>query len=239
LSREITPSRFPLKWLGAFVRTARFSAPVIRPRGLPLQWQASSEGNFRTVVDAASPRDHATMAFTPVNELERLLIAAATDAAARPNFYRALLDHELLVITEGQKSAAPGVRTLGEGESIRIRLLEIQGKLHAPVFSSSERIAAVVSEEVGFLAMKGSAVLQMLRGKDVILNPGSDYGKLFPPQEIEAMLDGSIFGSKKLDVGGQKILLGQPKEYPHRLVDSLSRFLESSAMSRRPTSRTH
>ena len=45
------------------------------------------------------------MEFMPVNELERLLVAAASDFAARPAFYRGITEHPLFVINEG---SAPG-----------------------------------------------------------------------------------------------------------------------------------
>jgi len=36
--------------------------------------------------------------------------------------------------------------------------------------------------------------LELTRGADVLLNPGSDYGKELLASEIESLLDGSIFG---------------------------------------------
>jgi hypothetical protein len=170
------------------------------------------------------------MAFTPVNELERLLISASSDPAARPAFYRALMDQELLVITEGQKPAAPGMHVAGDDESFKIRLIDIKGTPHAPIFTSEQRISTVVKDEVGFLAMKGAAVFEMLRSRYLILNPGSEYGKLFPPAEVDAMLTGSIFAQQQPVTmsRGTKVLFAQPKDYPHRLTDALSRFFARS-----------
>src|SRR4051794_26774993 len=99
------------------------------------------------------------MAFAPVNELERLLFAAATDPAARPAFYRAIVQHELFVITEGRKPEREQRYALDADLPLQIRMIELDGKLHAPIFSSVERISAVVPKEVGFIAMKGDAAL--------------------------------------------------------------------------------
>jgi hypothetical protein len=70
----------------------------------------------------------------------------------------------------------------------------------------------------------------MLRGRYLILNPGSEYGKIFPPQEVEAILSGSIFThDQTVEMPrGTKVLFAQPKDYPHQLIDALSRFFAKS-----------
>ena len=169
------------------------------------------------------------MTFTPINEIERLLIAAATDPAARPAFYRGLRQHELFVITEGRKPEREQRVLAGENTSLQIRMIEVDGKLHAPIFTSVERISAVVLKEVGFVAMKGDAVFTMLRGKDIVMNPGAEYGKIFTVHEVESIVDASIFHPQETrDVGGKKRLLGQPKDYPRHITDALNRFFARS-----------
>lgn len=46
--------------------------------------------------------------FTPANELERLLVQAGTDPGARPDFYRAFLEADLIVL--GYSGQLPGER---------------------------------------------------------------------------------------------------------------------------------
>jgi hypothetical protein len=169
------------------------------------------------------------MAFTPVNELERLLVAAAADPSARPAFYRGITQQELFVITEGRVPQREQQIVADENTSLQIRMIELDGKLHTPIFTSVERISAVVPQTVGFVAMKGGAVLDMLRGKDLVLNPGSDYGKIFTAPEVESIVDGSIFQpQEEPHVGGKKILLGQPSDYPRHITDALKRFFARS-----------
>lgn len=163
------------------------------------------------------------MAFEPLNELERLLVAAAGEPAARPAFYRALLEDELLVVTEGPAPAEESRRVLEADRAFRV-LMDLEGRPHAPIFTSKERVAAVVTSEVAYMAMKGRDLFTTMRGSDFILNPGSDYAKLFWANEVEAMLDGSIFeSSRQIDVGRKEILLGQPSVYPHHLTDAFAR----------------
>lgn len=166
------------------------------------------------------------MPFTPVNTLEQLLMSAGTDPAARPAFYRALPEHELFVVTEGPVPERKQSIVLEENTPLQVRLLDLDGTLHAPVFTSVERISTVAPFELGYVAMAGRAVLTMLRGKPLVMNPGSEYGKIFTPEEVDSILDGSIFDpQERPDVGGKQILLGQPKDYPHHVTEPLRRLL--------------
>ncbi len=163
--------------------------------------------------------------FTPVNELERLLLAAAIDPAARPAFYRALPEHELLIMTLGRKPEQKQQVQL-VNEPIEIRMLEYEGDFFAPVFSSVGRISEIVAEDVGYLAMNGRDLLVMLRGKNLILNPGAGCGRTFGQQEVDSILDGSMFSPLETpEVGGPDAQLRQPNEYPQPVIDVLTRFL--------------
>lgn len=170
------------------------------------------------------------MEFMPVNELERLLVAAASDFAARPAFYRGITEHPLFVINEGSAPGREGKTVLKEGTQLQVRQIEREGKLHTPIFTSVERISAVVPKEVRYLAVKGSDLLSLLRGSDLVLNPGSSYGKFLPAKEVESIIDGSIF--HPLEVikagAGQRILLGQPKVYPHHITEALMRYFKKT-----------
>ena len=113
----------------------------------------------------------------------------------------------------------------GPNTTLGVRLMDFQGSIHAPVFTSVERISAVVSTEVGVVSMNGEAILQMLRDRDVVLNPGADYGKLLTRLEVESLLDGSMFRAEATNLAaGTTILLGAPAQPPREVMDALSRF---------------
>ncbi len=170
------------------------------------------------------------MAFTPSNDIERLLISATTDPAARPEFYRALTEHDLLVIGEGRKSPESSADAPEGTTAVQIQLVEVQDKPHVPIFTSKERIAAFVKTESPYMAMNGRALFTMLRGADLVMNPGSDYGKIFTATEVESILDGSIMKlGPTQNVGGQKVLLSQPREYPSHITDAIAPLLTKEA----------
>ena len=167
--------------------------------------------------------------FTPLNVLEQLLKEAAVDPAARPEFYRAIIEQQLFIITEGEIPEHEQHIILNKEKPVQLRMIEIEGKPHIPIFTAVERISAVVPAKVGFLALKGCDLLKMLRGNYLMLNPGAAFGKAFTPGEIESLIDGSIFNpQERPDVGGKKILLGQPNEYPRHITEPLIRFFGRS-----------
>lgn len=153
--------------------------------------------------------------FTPLNELEELLVAAATDPTARPRFCRALLDNDLFVLAIHDESG------------IRIQTARRGDEDIVPVFSSLPRLEEF-AREVGLAEYKheqgtGRELLTILETAHVVLNPVSDYGKEFYPREIRAILDGSEL--KRLKIIGidesQPALFSQPSTYPQELVDDL------------------
>jgi len=75
--------------------------------------------------------------FEPENVLEQLLLLAATDENARPAFYQALLQEEILMILAPAEGIEPGEVVLAEGQEIQLQILS-DGKL--PIFSSPSRL---------------------------------------------------------------------------------------------------
>ena len=156
------------------------------------------------------------------NKLEAILKKAATEPAYRPEFYKLLLSEELVVLTD-KMSFKEGSYTLEKSTTVNIATLS-DGPI--PVFTSTDRIfdKNVITEQVPFIGMKGANLFQLVKGATFILNPYSDYGKELLPLEIESMLDGTVLSAKHRQITVEKetqVLLGQPAEYPQKVVDSL------------------
>lgn len=165
-----------------------------------------------------------------ITNLEELLMNAATDPSYRVEFYKQLLRSDLIVLTQDSE-IGEGVQTLQEDTSLKILSLP-DGRI--PVFTSTDRVfdKKVIEEQVQYVAMKGADLLAVVKGATLLLNPYSDYGKELLPDEIDGLLDGTIFSS-----GGQtivtskptEVLLGQPAKVPHEMLNSLQ-----SVLTRRP-----
>jgi hypothetical protein len=131
------------------------------------------------------------MAFIPENELERVLVQAAHDPAAAPDFYRLLLDTDLLVMGSiaGQDDQSEQF-ALEPGNQIDLVSGEKNGSRYLPVFSSQTRMQDYIREERKFLRVNGRALLDLTRGAPVTLNPASEYGKELTAREVQQLLDG-------------------------------------------------
>jgi hypothetical protein len=174
------------------------------------------------------------MEFEPQNDFERSLVRATSDAALRPQFYRDFCAATVYVVQAGTPPVPAGETTLREGQTLRLQSWEFNGTPHLPLFSSLARLRAVLSEEASYLAMNALELLRLTRGAELVLNPGSQYGKEFTAAEVESILDGSI-GAPQPYVAGEdtRVLLGQPAEPPTKLVEALRRlFAERPQVTR-------
>ena len=160
-------------------------------------------------------------AFIPQNDLETALVAAATDTAARPHFYKVLTESSVLVVHVGEPPPIVDGVVVQEAR-LSLPKIEIEGEQCIPFFSSEARLPTG-SRYIGLRVLD---LLGFTKGSHLVLNPGLTYGKLFLPNEISEILDGSIFEPKEpLTLKkGAKQLIGQPKDYPHELVNALTRF---------------
>jgi hypothetical protein len=130
------------------------------------------------------------MPFISENELERALVKAVKSPASAPDFYRLLLESDLLVMgtVEGQESAREEF-TLTPGGRINLVTAVKNGGTYLPVFSSLPRMQEYVKQETKFLRVNGRALLDLTRGAPVTLNPASEFRKELTPQEVAQLLD--------------------------------------------------
>lgn len=163
-------------------------------------------------------------AFEPLNRLEEMLLRAAADPDGRPDFYRALLQEDVLVLTQPKEDQAPGEIPVSQNMEVQLQVLH-DGKI--PVFTAPERIydSSIVKEEVPYLRLSGFDLFQMVQGADCALNPFSSLGKLLMASEITELLSGQLFEAEPHQIAPDtQVLLGQPAEFPTALVESLSTY---------------
>jgi hypothetical protein len=132
--------------------------------------------------------------FEPVNALETLMQSAAADPAKIPDFYRALLDSELYILTPEAELELGGRRSLKPNEAINIATVEFQGKQWHPAFTAPERVSAYLKEPETCLEAKARDLFQLLpSGSNFWLNPQSECQKPLPGDEVALLLSGQIF----------------------------------------------
>ncbi|MFC6223379.1 enhanced serine sensitivity protein SseB C-terminal domain-containing protein [Hymenobacter artigasi] len=199
------------------------SAPAEKPAGGP-RYQGAK---FTAPVEAepAMPTfqmpEPEPFPFEPQNVLEQLLLLAATDENARPAFYQALLQEEILMILAPMEGVGTGEVVLAEGQEIQLQILN-DGKL--PVFSSVPRLTdgGVDNGLVSYVRIPGHAFFNMVQGQDCVLNPFSPAGKLLPKDELAALLNGQLTGPLSPAGGDAEVMLSQPADYPQAVADAIT-----------------
>jgi hypothetical protein len=148
------------------------------------------------------------MAIVPVNELEKAMLAAAVDDSARAQFYRLLLDSNLVVLgTFGETMTLETVR----GPA---------GDFH-PVFTAAERITALTGEPRPYFTIPGRQLFEITRGASFVLNAGLVPSKTLAAEELEWCL--------KQFPPNPNLIVAQPKVFPTRLVKALCVLFTSRA----------
>ncbi len=159
--------------------------------------------------------------FEPQNVLEQLLLLATTDEQARPAFYQALMQEEILMILAPEEGVGPGDVVPAEGAQIQLQVLT-DGKL--PIFSSPARLSDSGQDdsEVSYVRLPGHAFFNMTQGQDCVLNPFSPAGKLLPKEELAALLAGQLTGPTSPAGGDAEVMLSQPEAYPTAVADAVT-----------------
>ncbi|MCZ6863138.1 MAG: enhanced serine sensitivity protein SseB C-terminal domain-containing protein [Alphaproteobacteria bacterium] len=170
------------------------------------------------------------MTFVPENNLERSLIKAAGDPAHHPQFYRDIVESDFFLVQHGPPPEQSCSTVIKEGSQLDFQNMEFNGKHYIPVYSSLHRLQAALQEDAGYIALNALEFMKLTHGAELLLNPGSDFGKEFSKVEIQSIIDGSIWKpSESYRVEKESnILIGQPANYPHDLADALSRLFETT-----------
>jgi hypothetical protein len=131
--------------------------------------------------------------FEPANRLETLMQAAAADPSKTRDFYRALLDSDLFILTP-EAEVAPGERrSLNAQEKVNVATVEFQGLKWHPAFTSKERVSDYLKEPEACLGAKARDLFALLPGSNFWLNPRSECQKALPAEEVSLILSGKIF----------------------------------------------
>jgi hypothetical protein len=156
--------------------------------------------------------------FIPLNDLERLLVAATGgEAEARRAFEAAVLEAELWAAVPAGADPAADPLTLVTGRGP-------DGSLATALFTARERVAATLPEAtpVGF---SGRGLLTAVRGRDAVLNPGHGHGVRWSSAAIGALLGDPV----RPEGLRAPTHLATPKETPPGLVDGVTRVLGAAA----------
>ncbi|MFI5139002.1 MAG: enhanced serine sensitivity protein SseB C-terminal domain-containing protein [Sphingobacteriales bacterium] len=156
------------------------------------------------------------------HSFEELLKKAADEPAYRAEFIKRILTEKLAVITKGP--SGPEGYSIAQKDTLINIFTFPDGRI--PIFTSVDRIfdKGIIKEQVNFLECKGEDLFNLVKGAKLIMNPYSDYGKEFSPEETQRLLNGTYFDDNVKQITFDKptmVRIGQPAKYPTEIVKSL------------------
>ena len=151
-------------------------------------------------------------AFSPLNDLEVLLMAASSGGAdERAAFEAAVPTSKLWAVVADEDAAT---------DTLRLRTVTPKdGRPATAIFTAKERALAVFGEDAAAEAFDGRALLEVIRVNPAVLNPGQPYGVSWPPAALSAMVGAPLPPPD----ARWPTHLAMPKETPEGLVEGLKR----------------
>jgi hypothetical protein len=168
--------------------------------------------------------------FEPENEIERLLVRAASDPFARAAFTRALMDAQifLVLVPDGPVEQQPdGSVKVPEGTKLALPSATRGEVKLLPFFTSPSRARTWFKGEYIVVPDKTRDLFIRYGSAPFVLNPASDYGKEFTPDEVKRLLSGHFDDGPATEViqKQEQVLLSHPEKVPTKLIAALGREL--------------
>lgn len=159
--------------------------------------------------------------------LDDAYLLAIKEQDKQSNFYNLFLSSDLYIPTHKKPKSDRSYRAV-EGESVAPVFSESNGIPYFMIFDSKERLGNWAQREVGFVAMPGHAVVEMMSA-DIswVLNAGTDYVKVFSSDEIKWLKKevDTLNGRREMISKSTNILIGAPKIVPDGLMESVTGIL--------------
>jgi hypothetical protein len=169
--------------------------------------------------------------FEPENDLERALVAATTEPAARPALLRMLMDAQVftVLIPEGSE-VVDGQAVSPEGGRMILANFLREDETYVPFFTAGSRASAYFGEAFP------THMVAPVRTRDLFerhpevnfqLNPGSEQTKVFTPDVVARCLAGQFedVPQTRVQALSENVLLAHPKQRPEALIAALTREL--------------
>jgi hypothetical protein len=138
-------------------------------------------------------------------------------------FYNAFLTSTIYIPTINSPEQEQN-RRAGENDTISPLVIESNNQHYLMLFDTKERLSSWAQREVGFAALPGHAIVEMM-GTDLYwaLNVGTEHVKTFAPDEIKWLKENAVKLQQETVATGTKVLIGAPKKIPDGLIDALKK----------------
>ncbi|WP_066503212.1 enhanced serine sensitivity protein SseB C-terminal domain-containing protein [Abyssisolibacter fermentans] len=163
-----------------------------------------------------------------MKSFEEVFISASKNTDDRRMFYKMLLDLEVYLLTNEDDTIKED-GTLIAGSKVNFLTIQKQdGSTIIPFFSNLELLQKFITSNQKYISMNAKSLFELVRDTPMILNPNFTVQKEFTVSEINALRDGTIFQpqNSRIIEKETKIMIGEPKEYPHDVVNNLIKIFK-------------
>jgi len=151
----------------------------------------------------------------------------ATQGGNESVFYNSFLSSMLFIATVNAPEKEQN-RRAGDNDSISPIIIESNGAKYLMLFDTKERLASWAEREVGFAALPGHSIVEMMSTDfHWALNVGTDYMKTFVPEEIQWLKENLQNTQKETVPSGTQVIVGAPAKIPAGLVETMKENLKS------------
>lgn len=166
----------------------------------------------------------------PVNDLEKVLHKAAVDYNQAPAFYEELMESKIFVLgkPESDDYDNEGDEFIFEKEqAVIIQHWEREADQSpvVPFFTSLQMLQQTIDTDEPYLELSTVDLFQLTMGAPLVLNPNSDFGMEFEPEDIAVLLDTDLMVNSEHILDEQtEILLGHAKNVSEVFTLVLTEF---------------
>lgn len=162
----------------------------------------------------------------PSNDLEKALHKAAADHLQAPAFYEELMESKIFILGEPEEKDV-GKFTLEEEQALIIQHWEREADQSpvVPFFTSLNMLQQAIDTDEPYLELPTAALFKLTMGAPLVLNPNSEFGMEFDPEDVAVLLDTDLMVNSEHVLDEQtEVLLGLPQNVPDEFTSLLAEF---------------
>ncbi len=165
----------------------------------------------------------------PSNDLEKALHKAAADNTQAPAFYEELMDSKIFVLGKPEEEDV-GQFTLEEEQALIIQHWEREADNSpvVPFFTSLSMLQQAINTDEPYLELPTSVLFELTMGAPLVLNPNSEFGMEFEPEDVAVLLDNDLMVNSEHELDEDtEVLLGIAENVPPQFTDVLRDYFST------------
>ena len=162
----------------------------------------------------------------PINDLEKALHKAAADHSQAPAFYEELMESKIFVLGKPEIEDS-GEFILEEEQAVIIQHWERETDQSpvVPFFTSLQMLQQAIDTDEPYLELTTVDLFQLTMGAPLVLNPNSEFGMEFEPEDVAVLLDTDLMVNSEHILDEQtEVLLGIPENVSETFTSVLTDF---------------